>query len=63
MGFFYGHDGMARLLKTESNNCEEGATKAVLSLWTGNLAEALVAADGNARVSPERAGAACRAGP
>ena len=45
MGFFHGNDGMARLLKTESNNCEEGATKVVLSLWTGDLAEALAAAE------------------
>jgi len=45
LGFFYGKGGMERLLKTETEKSEDLSTRAVHSLWTGSLADALKAAE------------------
>lgn len=45
LGFFYGKDGVSRLLETESKDVEDFPTKCTHSLWMGNLAETLKLAE------------------
>ena len=45
LGFFYGKEGVSRLLETESKDVEDFPSKCTISLWTGNLAETLKLAE------------------